>query len=406
MNYVIVGGSVAAVGAIEGIRKADRQGSITVVSEESCPGYSRPLISYYLAGKITREGMYYREPDFYARNRVKVVHDRVVRITPEHSAVLSGGQIIPADKLLLAVGGTPLLYDRLARNRDNVLGFYTLEDVEKIKSFLRPGLKVTVIGGGLVGLKATEALHRLGTSLTVVDLATRLMPGTMDLEASLLVERHLRSAGIDFRLGVEVKAVEGNPLADKVVLGSGEELKCDLVIVAAGVTPNVDLARNAGIVTARGIVVDLHQESSMPGIFAAGDVAEAREFLSGENQVVPLLPLALEQGRVAGMNMAGCKTVYRGSLAVNSTSLLGLPVMSAGDSKSEGITAVWSDPPGYRKIVMRNGVLTGLIAVGRVERIGIIADLIRKRTLISGLEAKLLAAEVNGIDIRDIAKGA
>lgn len=401
MRYVIIGGSVASVGAIEGIRKFDREGSITVISEEPYPYYSRPLISYYLAGRIKKEELYYRKPEFYQQNQVKVLTGRAGQLTPDQTVVLESGEKLPYDRLLLAVGGTPLLYDRLALNQENVVGFYTLQDVEKIRSLVEPGMRVVIIGAGLVGLKAAEALRYLQVMPTVVDLAPYPLAGILDREAGAMVEQHLRNQGLEFRLGVEVAFLEGTPRVEQVILKDGSHLDCDMVIIAAGVRPNLALTAGTGIKTGQGILVDLHQRTSVPSIYAAGDVTQAQEMLSGEQRVVPLLSLALEQGRIAGMNMAGQDVAYRGSLAINSTSLLGLAVMSAGDSRAEGIKAIGNDPAFYRKIVFRDGVITGLIAVNQVDKMGILTGLIRRRVRLEGHESKLLQPRLSGVDLKE-----
>ena len=400
MRYVIIGGSIASVGAIEGIRKFDREGSITVISDEPDPYYSRPLISYYLAGKIDRAGLYYRKPEFYQRNRVQVITGKACNLAPDGVVTLESGEKISYDKLLLAVGGTPLLYDRLAAGRDNVVGFYTLEDVERIRLQVMPGIRVAVIGAGLVGLKAAEALYYLNAKPTVVDLAPYPLSGILDPVGGEMVERHLRSKGVECKLGMEVSSLEGTPRVKEVVFTDGSHLDCDMVIIAAGVRPNLALAAGTGIDTGQGILVDEHQETSIPSVYAAGDVAQAQELLSGDKKVVPILPLAWEQGRIAGMNMAGHEAVYRGSLAVNSVSLLDMAIMTAGDSRAEGLCAVGDNPPYYRKIVLQDGGVTGLIAINHVDNMGIITGMIRKRVRIEGHESLLLQPRLNGVDVR------
>ncbi len=402
MQYVIIGGSIAATGAIEGIRQVDSDGSITVVSGETPAFYSRPLISYYLAGKIGMDQLSFRPDSLYQGHGVKVVYGSAAGVDPSGRVIMEDGRVIEWDRLLLAVGGSPVLLDKLAKKRTNVVGFYTLEDVHRIKKLARSGMRAVIIGAGLVGLKAAEALHSLGVSSTVVDLAEGVLPATLDLPASYIVQEQLEKNGVDFRLGVAVTGLEGSLQVDMVSLNSGERLPCDLVVVAAGVQPNLVLARQAGIETDIGILVDRHQQTNCASIYAAGDVCQGRDLLSFEKRVVPLLPVALEQGITAGLNMAGSSREYRGSLALNSTTLMGVTIMSAGKSKDDGLRAFWKHPSAYRKVVMEDGRLTGMIAVNNNDKMGILTRLIREGTLADGCESELLRERLEVIELETL----
>ncbi|MGE5415640.1 MAG: NAD(P)/FAD-dependent oxidoreductase [Acidobacteriota bacterium] len=405
MRHLIIGGSIASVGAIEGIRSIDPEGQITVVTNESNPYYSRPLISYYLAGKIGADQLYYRPPNFYKANNVEVLINKVETIdTTRRIAILADGQELEWNRLLIATGGKPLLFDVFAQGRENVVGFYTLDDEKKVRDFVQAGTRVVIIGAGLVGLKAAEALHFTGADITVVDAVPGVLPATLDEEASFLVQHHLERKGIKFKLGYKVASVNGIPLANSVLVENGDSLPCDLVIVAAGTAANLAIIKETSVKTDKGILVDEHLQTSIECIYAAGDVVEALDESSGQRKVLPLLPVAYEQGRTAGINMAGGESYYRGSVALNSTSLLGLPIMSAGDSKSDGIKINWGDPesPRYRKVVLQDGVPVGFVAVNNAEKMGIITELIRKRIDVGGREARLLDPDFTGIDFIDL----
>ncbi|MGE5372123.1 MAG: NAD(P)/FAD-dependent oxidoreductase [Solirubrobacterales bacterium] len=398
MQYVIIGGSFAAVGAVEGIRAVDPDGSVTVVADEGFPAYSRPLISYLLAGKTDPEKVPYKDAEYADRLRVNLIKARAVALDGQAKTVrLNNGQTLGYDRLLLAVGGKPALFHTYSQMRENVVGFYTLADAERVQTLIRAGSRAVVIGAGLVGLKAAEALHARHANVTVVDLAETLLNATLDQTASDIVKRHLEQQGIAFRLGVRVVEVTGNVIAERVILSSGESLSADLVVIAAGSAPDLELSRMAGLSVKRGILVDECLETSVPGIYAAGDVAEAASFFTGEKTVNALLPAALEQGRAAGRAMAGKPECYRGTLPLNSTRLLGLTVMSAGQSKEEGLTKIWPDRKSYRKVVFRDGVPVGLIAVNKAEKIGIITDLIRRGVNVSGSQELLLGDSLSGM---------
>jgi len=401
MEYLIIGNSAAAIGAVEGIRAYDRQGKITVVSDEPYSTYSRPLISYYLSGKVKPEKMAYRKPSFYQEQMVEVLlGKKAVKVEPQKKEVLlADGQSLKYDRLLLATGGKPFLPPLEGSTKDGVFTFQKMDDALQISKRVKAGTKAVVIGGGLIGLKAAEALAELKAQVTVVELADRILSTVLDQEAAYLVEKHLRKQGIGFELQNTAVKVIGGEKTEGVELKDGKKLPCELVIVAVGVVPNAELAKEAGIKVNRGIVVDEHLETSVSGIYAAGDVSEGADLLLQTERVLPLLPNAYKQGETAGKNMAGVKTAYPGGMAMNSIGFFGLPLVSCGLSTAsaadgfEVLVRKEEENQIYRKLVIEDNRIVGLISVGAIEHTGIINWLIREKIVVVSFKEKLLAKD-------------
>ena len=254
-NYVIIGNGAAAVGAIEGIRSADRDSRITVISREACHVYARPLISYLLEGKTDLKRMLYRPEDFYEKNRAEVLYGKsAVKIDPEKRTVtLDSGEEIGYDALLCAAGSTPFVppFEGLDGVK-NVHPFMTLSDAQALEKDLAPDKKVFIIGAGLIGLKCAEGiLERVG-SVTVCDLAPRVLSSILDEECAALMEERLKEHGVKFLLGDTVERFEGQ----KAIMKSGKTVDFDILVTAVGVRPNISLVKDAGGECGRGISVD------------------------------------------------------------------------------------------------------------------------------------------------------
>ncbi len=402
-RYLIVGNSAGAIGAIEAIREVDAEGSIAVVSDEPYPAYSRPEISDYLAGRTTVERMLFRPPGFYDQNGVEAVLGVTAsRIDLEKRHLdLEDGTTIAWDKLLLATGGRPATLPIPGADREGVFTFTTLADAERIRNALSPGCRAVVIGAGLIGLSLTHALVQLGISVTMVELLDRPLANALDAQAARVVERALRDAGVELAFRRTVAEVLGRPENDRHVgsvrLDDGPHLPCDLLAIAAGVTPRADLAAGAGLRVNRGISVDRRMATSRPDVYACGDAAEAFDFVHGAGRVTPIWPNAYIGGRVAGFNMAGRETVHAGSTGMNSLSYFGLAVVSAGlqePGEGPGFEVLASaEGDAYRKVVLRDGRVAGLTFVADIEKSGIVFGLMREGTDVSAFKDALVAPD-------------
>ncbi|NDV20145.1 NAD(P)/FAD-dependent oxidoreductase [Pseudodesulfovibrio sp. JC047] len=385
MNYVIVGNGVSAIGAIEGIRQHDSAGSITVISDEAVLTYGRPLISYYLSDKIKFETLPFRPETFYEKNGVEMRLDsRVLSLDPyEKKLTLDTGDTVSYDKLLLATGGTPVTPDLPGITGSGVHNFTTVAHAETLKELVDTVRKVVVIGAGLIALKAAEGFAEKGVDVTIV-VRSRIMRTYFDETAGELIVDHLEKNGIRFMQGTGTKEIVRN--ADGAITGVETDsgfVEADVVIVAAGVRPNMGLASQAGLTTQQGIRVNDFLTTSDADVFAAGDVAEAKDLLTGEYTVRPIWPNAYTQGRYAGMNMAGADTPYTGGMSMNSITYYGLPTISVGETNhaddTEYETTVHLDREKsiYRKLIFRENVLVGCILIGDIDAAGFYTSFIK-----------------------------
>lgn len=406
MNYCIVGNSIAATAAIEGIRSLDRTGSITIISEEKDPVYGRPLISYWLEEKVKNEQMFYRAPDFYTRYKAKVLLDtKVVGINSEKGTIaLANGEEIKYDKLLVSSGGKPIVPPIPGVTPEAYSCFFNYEDVRNLKNRVKPGDHVAVLGGGLTGLKAMESLHRLGVNVSVIELADRLLGTIMNKTGSEIAASFLREKGVRLYLGNTIERIE--PAGEDYLFHLKDQtvLTCRLLVMAIGVSPRVDFLKNSGLTINRGIVVDSSQQTNLPAIFAAGDVAEVPDFLTGKPVVAPILPNAYTQGRIAGINMAGGKEKFEGSLAYNAIGFLGLHTVSMGLSNLEDPDLEILEEKDlrlhtYRRLILRDNRLIGAIFIESIGRAGLYNDLIRSRTDLRPFKDQLLNPDFCLLDL-------
>lgn len=389
MNYLIIGGGTAAVGCIEGIRAVDRSSPITLVSAEPYPVYGRPLISYLLEGKTTEEKMLrYRPADFFERNGVTALLGRTARRIEGKTAVLDDGETLPFDRLCIAAGSRPFVppmegLDQVRRQAS----FMTLDDAKRLREMLGDGKDqdVLIVGAGLIGLKCAEGILGLAQSVTVVDLAPRILPNVLGEEPAAIVQRHMEKQGVRFRLGESVRRFTENAAT---LQNSGETLPFDALVVAVGVRPNTELAESAGCAADRGVVTDARSETTVPGVYAAGDCAKSHDISSGTDRILALLPNAYFQGETAGRNMAGEDRRFEKAIPMNATGFLGLHLVTAGSYDGEP----WLSRNGdnYKLLVTRGDRLVGFILLGDVERAGIYTALIREQTPLSSIDFALI----------------
>jgi NAD(P)H-nitrite reductase large subunit len=390
-KYVIVGASAAGIGAVEAIRDVDPVGTTAVISEEICPQYSRPMISDFVSGKATFQRMLCREDDFWKINNVQALMGRtaVSLNLAEKFVSLDNGDKVQYEKLLIATGGKPFIPKMEGSDKEGVFTFTKIGDAEKLAEKLETAKSVVVIGAGLIGVSVTEALVKRGLSVTLVELQEKILSLLLDAKGSDIVENVIRKAGVTIVTGQSVQRIVGKPANDRavggVVLTKGEQVPCDVVIVAIGVVPRTELVAGTEIKLNRGIVVDNHMQTNIPEVYASGDVAEAFDFTLNQNRLLPLWPLAVAEGKVAGYNMAGKNTEYAGGTNMSALKYFGIPVVSIGlaNLKEENAyeVLVRHEPEKnlYKKIVLKDNVIMGITLVNDVERAGTLLHLMKNR---------------------------
>ena len=387
MRYVIIGGSAAAIGCIEGVRSVDKTGEIILITGETEWNYSRPLISYLLEGKTTRDKMWCRPDSFFTRNGVTVkagvlattldAGDRTVR--------LSTGERLAYDRLLAATGSRPFVPPIPGLETvERTFCFQTLSDASALAEALRPESRVLILGAGLTGVKCAEGIRGLCAQIAIADLAPRVLPAVLDDTAAAMVQARMEEKGVRFYLNDSAAAFRGNTAR----LQSGTELEFDVLVTAVGVRPNTQLVADAGGAVDRGILVDGRCATTLPDVYAAGDCAQGYDAVSGEKRMLPLWPNAVLQGETAGINMAGGRADYTQGIALNASGVFGLHMVTAGSYEGESFTV--QRDGSCKRLVTADGVLKGVIMVGDVSRAGIYTDLIRKKKPLSEIDFDLI----------------
>lgn len=385
-RYVIIGNGVAAVGCIEGIRSLDGAGEITVISEEDRPVYSRPLISYLLEGRTDTERMKYRKDGFYEDNGCRVLYGRrAVSFDAARRAVaLDDGTSVPYDRLCVASGSRPFVppFDGLEKVKKK-FSFMTLDDALALEKALDGRPRVLIVGAGLIGLKCAEGIMEKAGSVTVCDLADRVLSSILDAECASVVQKHLERNGIRFMLGDTAERFEGGVAHMK----SGREVYFDLLVLAVGVRANSELVKNAGGDVNRGILVDERMKTTLDGVYAAGDCAEGYDASAGVRRVLAVLPNAYMQGSAAGINMAGGDKTFANAIPLNSVGFFGLHMMTAG--AYEGDMYEETENGELRRFFVKDGLLKGFILIGATDRAGIYTSLIREKTPLDTIDFEL-----------------
>jgi nitrite reductase (NADH) large subunit len=361
---------------------------ITVIGAEATPAYNRVLLSPLLAGELSPADIELKPADWYAQNGIALRTGRpVVGLdTRQRTAVLIDGSCIPFDICVLATGSEPIRLPLPGNELDGVVTFRSLQDAHALRDAGQAKKEVVVIGGGLLGIEAAYGLIRAGASVTLVHLVDRLMERQLDHQAALLLSGALQDKGISVVLGTTVRAIQGQDRVQSVELMDGRRLDCELVVMAVGVRPSIAPARDAGLDTNRGILVDDRLATSAEGIFALGECAEHR------GQCYGLIEPGYEQAKVLAHHLAGRPDTYEGSVAATNLKVSGMPVFSAGefdDAQAESIVLEDREAAIYRKLVIRDGRLIGVVLYGDTSDALWYRQLIGQRAPVSSIRGML-----------------
>lgn len=383
-QYVIIGAGPAGVRAAETLRQEDSQGSITLVSGEPGEPYARMAIPYILAGEIGEKGALQRKtPRHFADLNIRYVNARASQVhTGSNGGIvdLDDGATLPYDHLLVATGSSPVNPPIPGTELPGVVHCWTLEDARAIHERLKPGTRVVMLGAGFVAGVIMKSLVESGVQLTVVaGRSGQILRSMMTPTGSRLLQRWLENRGVKVITSGRTERIEPGP---RLVMGSGT-LDADLIILATGVHPNVSFLEGTGAEIDQGVVVNDRMETAVPRIYAAGDVAQGRDFSTGEWIVHALQPTATEHGRIAALNMAGKNVPYRGSLSMNVLDTVGLLSHTFGlwKGKEGGDVAESVDEERflYNRLCFDGDVLIGAITIGQTRPVGAIRGLIQTR---------------------------
>ncbi|MBX3610870.1 MAG: NAD(P)/FAD-dependent oxidoreductase [Hydrogenophaga sp.] len=396
MHHVILGAGPAGVIAAETIRKQAPAATITLVGDEAEPPYSRMAIPYLLVGNIDERGTYLRkQASHYEQLRVKQVRAKATAVdAAKRTVTLDDGQTLSFDRLLIATGSHPVRPPIPGIDLPGVHPCWTLEDARAIAQLARPGARVLQMGAGFIGCIIMEALKQRGVALSVVEMGDRMVPRMMGPTAGAMIKRWCEQQGVTVHTGTKVEAIEaGSPL--RVKLSNGHTVDVDLVISATGVRPAIGFLKDSGITCLRGVLTDEHLQTNVPGVYAAGDCAEAFDKVSGQTIVSAIQPNAAEQARVAALNMVGQRTSLKGVTQINVLDTLGMISTSFGN---------WEGVPGGQHVELTDeaagrhlslqfagDVMVGCNSVGWTAHVGVMRGLVEGQVKLGEWKDHLMA---------------
>ncbi|MBI5271690.1 MAG: NAD(P)/FAD-dependent oxidoreductase [Burkholderiales bacterium] len=401
MKHVILGAGPAGVIAAETLRKHAPTDEIVIVGDEPELPYSRMAIPYLLVGQVGEDGTRLRRGGalHYDRLQVGLVQSRATAVnTATRQVVLDDGRTLDYDRLLVATGSSPAQPPVPGIDGPGVHTCWTLADARAIAAAAKPGARVLQLGAGFIGCIIMEALATRGVHLTVVEMGDRMVPRMMGPAAGGMIKRWVEGKGVQVHTGARVDAIE-RPGPDNAAMGvrlsSGQVLPADLVISATGVRPNIGFLEQSGVRCLVGVLTDERMQTNVPGVYAAGDCAEAFDKVSGQTIVSAIQPNAAEQARVAAMNMLGRDTTLKGVTQINVLDTLGLISASFGQWQGVpgGEQVQMTDEPACRHLSLQfaGDRLVGCNAVGWTQHVGVMRGLVEGQVRLGAWKDKLMA---------------
>jgi NAD(P)H-nitrite reductase large subunit len=367
-RHVIVGGGTAGMNAITTIREIDHGASEIVLIAAERP-YSRMVLPYFLARNITESHVFTANPSRLAQLKVTPhIGRRASNLdTNTKTLTLDNGTVVEYDDLLIATGSSPVRAPVPGADGAAVHSFWTLDQARDVLKGITAGTHVVMVGAGFIAFTILNSILKLGAKLHIVEIAPQILPRMVDRTGAEIVEGWLKRHGVEVRTAAQLQAIEDLDGRKRLRFQGSRDLEADMVIMATGIRPNLEWLSGSGVQVNRAVVVDDHLRSSVPNVYAAGDVAEGRDFVSGERTIHAIEPTAMEHGRIVGANMAGQPLAYRGSLLMNIVDVAHLEIASFGawDSATAEIsTVVKLDGPAYRKLLWQGDRLIGAIILG------------------------------------------
>ena len=395
-RFLFIGCGTAALSALKKMRKINSQDEIKLVTMEPYLPYSPTSLPYFISERIKESELPMVTDDYFDQMKAELIKGkRIEHIDTERKEVLydSKGKE-PYDSLLIATGSEPALPSIPGLDNNQAMHLRTLDDAKRLVMKMKETRTAIILGAGLIGMHMAQCLSERGVKVTVVEMLPQILPAYFDQDASRMIQNVLERHGVIFSTGRRVSEVGWKKRGVEVFLEGGEVLKADLLLLATGVKPRVSFLNGSGIQINDGIGVDSQMRTNIPNIFAAGDVTEAKSFLAGDKGRNPILPNAVEQGRIAGSNMAGRPVEYEGWLPMNTFNYFGHLAISVGKpnpSQGDEIRIEKDEEKGiYKKIIYKDGRLLGAAFLDTDLHSGVLQYLIRKRVEILGHEERLM----------------
>ncbi|MBI4686667.1 MAG: NAD(P)/FAD-dependent oxidoreductase [Nitrospirae bacterium] len=396
-RYLIIGNGVAGTTAASGIRRTDKEGSITILTDEPYLFYSRIRLIDFLAGEVTEDALTLKKEDWYKQHNIKLLlKSSVADVDKEKKEVITGdGERIGYDRLLLATGAVSFIPPIPGSDKKGVFTLRTLKDAIAIREYADKIKNVVLIGGGVLGLEAGNSLRKKGKAVTVVESFPRLLPRQMDTQGAGILKAQMEAMGFKFSLGIKPKEITGTERAEALMLEDSSSIPSDMIIISAGVRPNAAIARKLGLKIDKGVVVNDRMQTELPDIYAAGDLIEHKGVFYG------IWPAAEKQGEIAGINMAGGTAIYSGTTMSNRLKVLGVDLFAAGDIDADGryeaVVVKDKDNFIYKKLVIKESNIIGAILYGDVKDMARIIKAIENKTDISSLRGDLNKWRLEGL---------
>jgi len=396
MHYLVLGAGPAGVTAAETLRKHDKTAKITLMGGEPEPPYSRMAIPYYLIEKVGEDGTYLRQQqDHYQSLNIDYVHGKAAGLHGKSKRLkLEDGSEVAYDKLLIATGASPIVPPVPGLDKDGVHNCWTLEDARHIARLAQKGEPVVLMGAGFIGSIILESLALKGVNLTVVEMGDRMVPRMLDETAGTMLQEWCESKGVRVLTSTMISEVTDGPEGLSVNTKGGETLDAKLLVVAAGVQPNIGFLASSGVQIEHGILVDQYMRTSVPDVYAAGDVCQAIDFSTQKAEMLAIQPVAVEHGRIAAQNMTGKATPHEGSLNMNVLESMGLITASfglwMGVEGGDSARMVDKENNRYLRLEFDGNTLVGGQAVGLTEHVGILRGLIQTKLDLGTWKEKLM----------------
>ena len=388
-NYLIVGNGVAGTTAAENIRKGDKDGNIRIITNEDYPFYYRIRLNEFLSGDLSEKDLNAKSDQWYKDQDIDLkLGVRITGADPGEKVIITDkNERFSYDSLLIATGSHSFIPPIKGSEKKGVFALRSIQDARDISAYAEGTEKVVLIGGGLLGLEAGNALRKMGKEVMVVEFFPRLLPRQLDVDGAKRLQGIMEGMGFSFRLGVVTEDITGADAVDGVKLKGGESLSAGMVIISAGVRPNMELAEPLGLECDKGIKVDDHLRSNQPDIYAAGDVAEYKGMPYG------IWPAAMEQGKIAGINIAGGDMIYEGTTMANTLKVVGVDLASAGNIDAEGEfeSRIIADEKVYKKIVLEDNRIVGCIMLGNTKGFNGVTKIMSGNQDVSGIKDQILS---------------